>query len=272
MTQIPTITLNDGNQIPQLGFGTWQISPEDVVGSVRTALETGYRHIDTAAIYGNEEGVGRAITEQGLPRQDLFVTTKLWNERHGDARAALGESLERLGLDHVDLFLIHWPVPTQDRYLEAWQAMEELQREGLTRSIGVSNFEPEHLQRLFDEATVRPAVNQVEIHPTFAQAGLVDFNARHGVRTQAWSPLGQSEDLTAGPVTELARTLGRTPAQVVLRWHIQRGLIVFPKSTTPQRIRENFGIFDFELSADDMAGLDALDRGNRLGPDPKTFG
>ncbi|GAB3711060.1 aldo/keto reductase [Mariniluteicoccus flavus] len=271
MTQVPTITLNDGTTIPQLGFGVWQVSGDDIVDAVSTALEVGYRHIDTAAIYGNEEGVGEAIKKSGIARDELFVTTKLWNNRHDDAKAALTESLGKLGLDHVDLYLTHWPVPQQDKYLEAWLSMEKLQAEGLTRSIGVSNHQKDHLEKVLDQATVTPAVNQIEIHPTFAQRELVAFNDSHGIRTEAWSPLGQAQDLESDEVTSIAEAVGRTPGQVVLRWHIQRGLIVFPKSVTPERIRSNFAIFDFELSADQMKAIDGLDAGNRIGADPDTM-
>lgn len=270
MTQVPQITLNDGQQIPQFGLGVWQMSPDEAHDAVLKALELGYRHVDTAAVYGNEEGVGRAIKESGVARDDLFVTTKLWNNRHGDARAALNESLERLGLDHVNLYLTHWPVPQQDKYLEAWQTMQQLRADGLTRSIGVSNHQPAHLERLIAEGTV-PAVNQIEVHPTFTQGALISFNDQHGIHTEAWSPLGQAQDLESDVVTSLADELGKTAGQVALRWHLQRGHIVFPKSVNPERIAQNFQVFDFELTDEQLAAISGLDRGNRIGPDPDTF-
>ncbi|OYO02689.1 aldo/keto reductase [Enemella evansiae] len=271
MTNVPTITLNDGHTIPQLGFGVWQVSTEDIVPAVRKALEVGYRHIDTAAIYGNEEGVGQAIKESGIPRDQLFVTTKLWNDRHGDVRAAITESLGKLGLDYLDLYLTHWPVPQQNKYLDAWLAMEEAQRDGLTRSIGVSNHQREHLELILDKGTVTPAVNQIEVHPTLTQDAMVDFDKSKGIVTEAWSPLGQAKDLENPVITELAQQLGRTPAQVILRWHLQRGLVVFPKSVTPKRIEENFDVFGFELDDAAMQKIAGLDDSNRIGPDPDTF-
>ncbi|OYO00659.1 2,5-diketo-D-gluconate reductase A [Propionibacteriaceae bacterium ES.041] len=271
MTNVPTITLNDGHTIPQLGFGVWQVSTEDIVPAVRKALEVGYRHIDTAAIYGNEEGVGQAIKESGIPRDQLFVTTKLWNDRHGDVRAAITESLGKLGLDYLDLYLTHWPVPQQNKYLDAWLAMEEAQRDGLTRSIGVSNHQREHLELILDKGTVTPAVNQIEVHPTLTQDAMVDFDKSKGIVTEAWSPLGQAKDLENPVITELAEQLGRTPAQVILRWHLQRGLVVFPKSVTPKRIEENFDVFGFELDDAAMQKIAGLDDSNRIGPDPDTF-
>ena len=271
MTNVPTVTLNDGYTIPQLGFGVWQVSTEDIVPAVRKALEVGYRHIDTAAIYGNEEGVGRAIKESGIPRDELFVTTKLWNDRHGDVRAAITESLQKLGLDYLDLYLTHWPVPGQNKYLDAWLGMEEAQRDGLTRSIGVSNHQRAHLELLLEKGSVVPAVNQIEVHPTFTQDALVDFDKSQGIVTEAWSPLGQAQDLENPVITDLAEQLGRTPAQVILRWHLQRGLVVFPKSVTPKRIEENFDVLDFQLDDAAMQKIAGLDAGNRIGPDPDTF-
>jgi 2,5-diketo-D-gluconate reductase A len=268
MAQIPTITLNDSNTIPQLGFGVWQVSTDEIVPAVSKALEVGYRHIDTAAIYGNEEGVGKAIADSGISRDELFITTKLWNDRHGDAVAAAQESLDRLGLDYVDLYLIHWPAPANGRYVEAWEGLEEVRAKGLSRSIGVSNFLEEHLRRVVAEGSVVPAVNQIELHPTFAQTDLVRVNDEFGIKTEAWSPLGQSEDLTNDTIARLADTYGRTPAQVIIRWHLQKGYIVFPKSVTPSRIEENFQVLDFELSADDVAAVGALDKGNRIGGHP----
>ncbi|GAA2095710.1 aldo/keto reductase [Microlunatus panaciterrae] len=270
MSQVPTITLNDGHQIPQLGFGVWQVSTEDIVPAVAKALQVGYRHIDTAAIYGNEEGVGQAIAESGIPREELFVTTKLWNANHAhhDAINAAQESLKKLGLDYVDLYLIHWPTPKNDNYVEAWKALEEIQANGWSRSIGVSNFQIDHLRRTIAESSVVPAVNQIELHPTFAQSDVVAVNDEFGIKTEAWSPLGQAEDLNNATIQQLAETLGRTPAQVILRWHLQKGYIVFPKSVTPARIEENFNVLDFELSTDDVAAIDALDAGNRIGGHP----
>lgn len=271
---VPTVRLNNGVEIPQLGFGVWQIGPEEVVDAVDTALTTGYRHIDTAAMYGNETGVGQAIDKSGIAREDLFVTTKLNNDAHGydNARRAFDESLELLGLDHVDLYLIHWPLPTQDDYVATWRALESIYADGRARSIGTSNFQPPHLQRLVDETDVVPAVNQVEIHPTFTQDDLRATNAGLGIATQAWSPLGRATDTDAEEVRVIAADVNRTPAQVVLRWHLQLGNVVFPKSVTPSRIEENFAIFDFELTGDHVDAISALDRGNRIGPHPDTMG
>jgi 2,5-diketo-D-gluconate reductase A len=267
---VPTVTLNDGRTIPQLGFGVWQVSADDIVASVAKALEVGYRHIDTAAIYGNEEGVGKAIAESGVPREELFITTKLWNARHGrsDAVAAAKESLERLGLDYVDLYLIHWPVPGQDRYVDAWLGLEDVQSQGLSRSIGVSNFQPDHLRRVIAAGSVVPAVNQIEVHPTFTQRDVIAVNDEFGIKTEAWSPLGLGEDLSNETVGTIASDLGKTPAQVIIRWHLQEGRIVFPKSVTPSRIEENFDVFGFELSDDQVSAISALNRDNRIGGDP----
>ncbi|GAB3622527.1 aldo/keto reductase [Mariniluteicoccus endophyticus] len=271
MTQIPNIRMHDGRTIPQLGFGVWQVSGDDIVDSVTTALKIGYRHIDTAAIYGNEEGVGEAIRKSGVPRDELFVTTKLWNDRHGDARAALTESLERLGLDHVDLYLTHWPTPDKGDFLGAWLQLEDLRREGLTRSIGTSNHTERHLAKILAEGSMVPVVNQIEVHPTFQQRGLVAYTRSQGIHVEAWSPLGAPADPQLPAVVEIADQVGRTPAQVILRWHLQHGSIVFPKSVTPERIASNFEVFDFELSDDQVRAIDALDRGRRMGPDPDTF-
>lgn len=273
MHQVPNITLNDGQQIPQLGFGVWQVSTDDIVPAVAHALKVGYRHIDTAAIYGNEEGVGKAIAESGVPRDELFITTKLWNAHHGhdDAIAAAQDSLAKLGLDSVDLLLIHWPTPMFENYIEAWLALEEIQANGWARSIGVSNFQIDHLRKVIAEGNVVPAVNQIEVHPTFTQTELIKVNDELGIVTEAWSPLGQSKDLDNSAITALANDLGRTPAQVILRWHLQKGYVVFPKSITPTRIEENFNVFDFELSPEQLDTIDALDEGNRIGPDPDTF-
>lgn len=273
MPQVPTLTLNDGHPIPQLGFGVWQVSSSDIVPAVAKALEVGYRHIDTAAIYGNEEGVGQAIADSGIPRDELFITTKLWNKEHGvdTAVAAATESLRKLGLDYLDLYLIHWPCPGNDRYVDAWHGLEQVQAQGLSRSVGVSNFMPEHLRRVLDEGTVVPAVNQIEVHPTWNQAELIKLNDSLGIKTEAYSPLGLAEDLSHETVTMIADEVGRTPAQVILRWHLQSGRIVFPKSVTPSRIEENFAVFDFELTDLQLTGLSGLDIGNRLGLDPYEF-
>ncbi|MFT4216233.1 MAG: aldo/keto reductase [Micropruina sp.] len=268
---VPSITLNDGNRIPQFGLGVFLMPPEQTKEHVAFALANGYRHIDTAAVYGNEREVGQAIAESGVPRDEIFVTTKLWNNRQTDAPAALAESLEKLGLDQVDLYLIHWPTPEFDTYLQAWHSLEQLQADGLTRSIGVSNFHQQHLQRLIDSSDVVPAVNQIEVHPSLPQFDLVDVNNRLGIATEAWSPLGRRSDLDNEVIVEIARRIGRTPAQVILRWHIQRDIIVFPKASSPERLRENADIFDFELSADDKTAIDGVDSGNRVGSNPETM-
>jgi 2,5-diketo-D-gluconate reductase A len=274
-THVPAVRLNDGAEIPQFGFGVFQIPAEQTVTAVRTALDAGYRHIDTAQMYGNEAEVGRAIAESGVPREEIFVTTKLNNDCHGydAALGALDESLRKLGFDHVDLFLIHWPRPQEGRYVETWTALEKLKADGKARSVGVSNFTVEHLERLAERTGTVPAVNQIELHPQFPQAVLRAYHAEHGIATEAWSPIGQGGDLLQdGRLRALADEHGRSPAQIVLRWHIQLGNIVFPKSVTPERIRENIDVFDFELSADDMAVVDGLDTGTRKGPDPDRFG
>ncbi|WP_320672082.1 aldo/keto reductase [Patulibacter defluvii] len=272
MTQIPTIDLNDGHAIPQLGVGVFQVPPEDTERAVSTALEIGYRSLDTAAIYGNEEGVGAAIAASGLARDELYVTTKLWNDDQARPREAFDASLERLGLDHVDLYLIHWPTPGQDRYVDAWRALAELREAGRSRSIGVSNFQPAHLRRLLDETGVVPAVNQIELHPRLAQAELRAFHAEHGIVTEAWSPLAQGAVLDDPAITAIAAAHDRTPAQVVLRWHVELGNVVIPKSVTPSRIAANAALFDFALTAEQRAAIDALDAGERIGPDPDAFG
>jgi len=269
----PTVTLNNAVQIPQLGFGVFQVSNDDIIPSVEKALEVGYRHIDTAAIYGNEEGVGKAIANSGIARDELFVTTKLWNSEQGfdSAPVAFESSLARLGLDHVDLYLIHWPTPENKTYVDTWKALEKIYADGRARAIGVSNFQANHLRRLTLDTTVVPAVNQIELHPTFTQTDLVSLHDELGIRTQAWSPLGQAADLESGTVTDIASRLGKSPAQVVIRWHLQLGYIVFPKSVTPSRIESNFDVFDFELSDADVTAISALDSGNRIGPDPDAF-
>lgn len=272
-SQVPTITLKSGAEIPQLGFGTWQIPAQETVDVVTRALLAGYRHIDTASIYGNEAGVGQAIHAAGLQRNDVFVTTKCFNDAHGmqQAKRALKDSLHQLAMDHVDLYLIHWPVPSEDRYVETWQAFTELKAEGLTRSIGVSNFNPPHLDRLVAETGVTPDVNQIELHPQLQQTALRRDHAEHGIRTEAWSPLGKGATFGDPAITAMAGAHGKTPAQIVVRWHLQLGNIVIPKSVTQDRIVENFDVFDFELSPDDMAAFDALETGERTGPDPDTF-
>ncbi|MFE4171337.1 aldo/keto reductase [Streptomyces sp. NPDC056909] len=273
VTSVPDIVLNNGVKIPQLGFGVFQVDDAQTTDAVLAALDAGYRSIDTAAVYGNEEGVGRAIAASGVPRDELFVTTKLWNDRQGydSALAAFDTSLAKLGLDRVDLYLIHWPAPTRDRYLDSWRALEKLLADGRTRAIGVSNFQPAHLQRLLDETGVAPVLNQIELHPGLQQAELRDFHAQHDIATEAWSPLAKGELLQVEAITEIAGRHEKSPAQVMLRWHIQLGNIVIPKSVTPARIRENIDVFDFELSSGDMAAIATLDRGLRTGPNPDTF-
>ena len=267
------ITLKDRVEIPQLGFGVFQVPPQETAEAVSRALETGYRHIDTAAAYRNEAGVAQAIRESGVKRDEIFVTTKCFNDNHGfsEAKQALHSSLEQLGMDRVDLYLIHWPVPSQDKYVETWKAFIDAQQEGLVRSIGVSNFQPDHLQRLVTETGVTPAVNQVELHPRLAQPQLRQVHASLGIATEAWSPLAQGAVLDDPVITRVAQAHDRTPGQVVIRWHLQLGNIVIPKSVTPERIRENFEVFDFELSGEEMAQIESLDRGERIGPDPDTF-
>ena len=274
MTSVPTITLNNGVTIPQLGYGTFQVPPDETKDAVLTALEVGYRHIDTAQGYGNEKGVGDALAASGLARDEVFVTSKLNNSHltREDALESFDRTLEALGSDHVDLFLIHWPLPTTSDYVARWRALEEIYASGRTRAIGVSNFQVNHLNRLLAEATVVPAVNQIEIHPYLTNETVRAADTEHGIATEAWSPIAKGEVLDDAVVQRIAAETGRTPAQVVLRWHVQRGDIVFPKSVTRSRIEENFAIFDFELSPTDVAALSALDRGYRTGPDPDAFG
>jgi 2,5-diketo-D-gluconate reductase A len=270
---VPRLVLHDGVDIPQLGFGVFQVPPEETQKAVERALDAGYRHIDTAAAYRNEAGVGAGLAASGLPREDVFITTKLWNTQQGhDATlAAFEASLERLGLDHVDLYLIHWPVPAEDRFVETWRAFERLHEEEAARTIGVSNFRVEDLERLIAETGTRPAVNQIELHPHLQQAELRAFHSEHKIATEAWSPLAQGELLDDETIVRIASRHERTPAQAILRWHLQLGNIVIPKSVTPERIRENIEIFDFELSDEEMAEFARLDSGERIGPDPATF-
>ncbi|MDT0262517.1 aldo/keto reductase [Jatrophihabitans lederbergiae] len=275
MTEVPNVRLNNGVEIPQLGFGVYQIEPEETVEAVSHALRTGYRHIDTAQMYRNEKEVGQAIAESGIDRADIFVTTKLANDKHDfdAALAAFDQSLADLRLDRVDLFLIHWPLPTvgDGNYVETWKALERIYTDGRARSIGVSNFQPHHLRKLHADAGIRPAVNQIELHPYLTQDELRAFDADHEIATEAWSPIAQGAVLSDPTILELARTYGKTPAQVVLRWHLQLGNIVFPKSVTPGRVRENFDIFDFEISTGDLGLISALNKSERIGPDPDTF-
>lgn len=273
-TTIPTLKLNDGHDIPQLGFGVFKVDPDETERIVSDALEAGYRHIDTAAIYGNEIGVGRAIAASGVPRDELFITTKLWNSDQGTQSAfdAIDLSLEKLQLDSVNLYLIHWPRPDLDLYLETWLAMEQIRDAGKATSIGVSNFHVPHLEKIIAGSSTVPAVDQLELHPTFQQRELRSFGAEHGIAIEAWGPLGQGKyDLLGMPaLQQVATAHGVTPAQVVIRWHLQSGIIVFPKSNSAERIRENFDVFGFELDAAQMAAIDALDAGNRVGSNPET--
>ncbi|WP_269858864.1 aldo/keto reductase [Streptomyces sp. RPT161] len=274
MSKVPAITLNNGVTMPQLGYGVWQVPDAQATDAVRTALEAGYRSIDTAAAYGNEGGVGRAISSSAIAREEIFVTTKVWNNHHGydSTLRAFDSSLAKLGLERLDLYLIHWPVPSRDLYVDTWRALEKLYADGLVRAIGVCNFQPAHLRRLLDETDVVPAVNQIELHPHFQQAELRAFHAEHDIATEAWSPLGQGKGLLDDPtIGKIAEKHGRTPAQIVLRWHIQLGNVAIPKSVTPSRIAENIDVFGFELDGDDLAALAGLDSGTRLGPDPDTF-
>jgi 2,5-diketo-D-gluconate reductase A len=273
MTEVPTITLNNGVVIPQLGFGVFQITPEGTKQATLDALEVGYRHIDTAEMYGNEKQVGEAVAASGIDRSEIFVTSKLNNGFHARDAAlkAFDGTLETLGFDYLDLFLIHWPLPTVGDFVDTWKAMQEIYESGRVKAIGVSNFQAAHLQRLFDETSIVPAVNQIEVHPYLAQDTLRAFNAANGIATEAWSPLAKGKVLDDEVIVSIAEKVGKTPAQVTLRWHIQRGDIVFPKSVTRSRVEENFAIFDFELSDDDIQSITELDRNERTGPDPDTF-
>lgn len=274
MTQVPTLTLNDGVEIPQLGFGTWQIPAEDAQSVVEHAIATGYRHIDTAAAYKNEEGVGAALKASGVSRDELFVTTKLWNADQGydSTLKAFDASMEKLGLDVLDLYLIHWPTPARELYLDTWRAFEQLKADGRVRSIGVSNFQPAHLDALAAKSDVVPSVNQIELHPFLTQRALRDYHRDHGIHTEAWSPLAQGGELLKhDAVAEIAGRHGKTPAQAILRWHLQIGNIIFPKSVTASRVEENFDVFDFELSSEDLTVLEGLNKNERTGPDPDEF-
>ncbi|MFJ4966462.1 putative oxidoreductase [Streptomyces sp. ADI96-02] len=273
MTGVPDITLNNGVTIPQLGFGTFQIPPEETRETTLAALETGYRHIDTAEMYGNEKEVGQAVRDSGLDRDDVFVTSKLDNgaHAHDDALRAFDRTMDDLGLEYLDLFLIHWPLPDRGDFVETWRALEEVYRSGRVKSIGVSNFQPNHLRRLLDNSTVVPAVNQIEVHPYLTQDAVRSFGAEQDIVTEAWSPIAQGKVLDDPAITRIAERVGRSAAQVTLRWHIQRGDVVFPKSVTRKRIEENFALFDFELTEGDMGDISALNRDERTGPDPDRF-
>lgn len=270
---IPEVDLGHGVTIPQLGYGVFQVPPDETKVAVAHALDAGYRHIDTAKVYGNEAGVGAAIAESGIDREDLFITTKLWNSDQGgeSALSAFETSRRSLGLDYVDLYLIHWPVAARDLYLESWQALEKLRADGMVRAIGVSNFLAEHLMRIIDLGGVVPAINQIELHPELQQVEAREFHAHESIVTEAWSPLAQGEVLDDPILVDIASRLDKTPAQIVIAWHLALGNVVIPKSVTPSRIKENFDVFDIALDADDMTAISTLDSGNRIGPDPATF-
>lgn len=272
-TVIPAVTLNNGVQMPQIGFGVFQVPNEETTTAVAAALKAGYRSIDTAAIYGNEEGVGKALAESGINREELFITSKIWISDMGYEQTlkAFDESLQRLGLDYLDLFLIHWPAPEKELYVETWRALEKLYAEKKIRAIGVSNFQPTHLQKLIDATDVVPAVNQVELHPALQNAEVSTANAGHGIATEAWSPLAQGALLNDASILAIGEAHQVTAAQVILRWHLQRGRVIIPKSVTESRIVQNLDLFGFELSAEELAAIDALDRGGRTGPDPDSF-
>lgn len=271
---VPNIKLNNGVEMPQLGFGVFQVPDEETTAAVKSALDAGYRSIDTAAIYGNEAGVGKALAEAGIARDELFITTKLWNGRQGydETLRAFDESLAKLGLEQLDLYLIHWPTPERDLYLDTWKAFEKLYADGRVRAIGVSNFHQAHLERVFEASGIVPAVNQVEAHPYLQQKDLRAFDAKHNIATEAWSPLAKGGGLLAEPaIAALAEKYGKTPAQIIIRWHLDLGNVVIPKSVTPSRIRENLDVFGFSLTETDIESLSGLDRGERTGPDPDTF-
>lgn len=273
MTAVPAITLNNAVQIPQLGFGTFQIPPEETRETTLAALEAGYRHVDTAEMYGNEKEVGQAVRDSGLDRADVFVTSKLDNgdHAHDDALQAFDRTMEELGLDYLDLFLIHWPLPGKGDFVETWKALEEIYRSGRAKAIGVSNFQPHHLRRLLEGSDVVPVVNQIEVHPYLTQDDVRSFGAEHEIATEAWSPIAQGKVLDDPTINRIAQRVGKTPAQVTLRWHIQRGDIIFPKSVTQKRIEENFDLFGFELSEGDIGEISALNRNERTGFDPDRF-
>lgn len=273
-SKVPPIILNNGVEMPQLGFGVWQVPDDEAEQAVTKALEAGYRSIDTAAIYGNEEGTGKAIAGSGIARKDLFVTTKLWNtdQGHDATLRAFDESLDKLGLEYVDLYLIHWPMPAKGTFVDTYKAFEKLHADGRAKSIGVSNFLPEHLETLIEATHIIPAVNQIELHPHLQQIAAREYHAEQGIATEAWSPLGQGKGLLEVPaIVAIAQKHGRTPAQVVLRWHLQLGNVVIPKSVTESRIKENIEVFDFSLDTEDIAAISALNEDRRLGPDPATF-
>ena len=273
MATAPSITLNDGQSIPAVGLGVWQTPPDETERAVGAALSAGYRHVDTAAAYGNEEGVGRAVAASGLARDEVYVVTKLWNSEQGydSTLRAFDASMAKLGLERLDLYLIHWPMPEVDAFVDTFKAFAHLREQGRITSIGVSNFEPEHLRAVIDATGIVPAVNQVELHPLLPQQALREVHGELGVATEAWSPLGQGSLLSHPAVTSIADAHGKTPAQVLIRWHLHLGNIVIPKSVNPERIVSNFDVFDFDLSDEDMASIASLEDGTRLGPDPRTF-
>ncbi|MDE0801950.1 MAG: aldo/keto reductase [Acidimicrobiales bacterium] len=273
MADVPSITLNNGVEIPQLGFGTFQIERDDAVKATLVALEAGYRHIDTAQMYGNEAEIGDALHTFDAPREEIFVTSKLNNGNHGreDALRSFDETLGKLGLDQLDLFLMHWPMPGVGDFVDTWRAMIEMHESGRVKAIGVSNFQTHHLQRILDETDVVPVVNQIECHPYFHNDVVRRFGAEHDIVTEAWSPIAQGDVIDDATLSEIGDRLGKSAAQVTLRWHLQRGDVVFPKSTTPERVEENMDIFDFELAVEDMDRIAGLDRNERKGPDPDEF-
>ncbi|KAB2687632.1 aldo/keto reductase [Brucella pseudogrignonensis] len=271
---VPAVKLNDGNHIPQLGYGVWQVGNDEAISAISEALKVGYRHIDTAAIYGNEEGTGKAINESGIARSDIYLTTKLWNKEQGyeSTLKAFDESLKKLGTDYVDLYLIHWPLPSKDLFMETWRAFIKIKEEGRAKSIGVSNFRTADLERILKESDVVPVLNQIELHPQFQQDELRLFHSKHNIATEAWSPLGQGTILENPTLKTIAEKHGKSVAQVILRWHIETGNIVIPKSVTPARIKENFEVFDFSLNGTDHDAITKLDKTDgRIGPNPATF-